>query len=275
MGEKTRTVQPIQRGFEVVSGKPPALRKSELFKIAAQKLNDLLLSRMGLRLTSAGRPTRNFVEFFRHLKKLGFVPRTVFDIGVAYGTDDLYRAFPQAHYYLVEPVSEFEPVIRNLALQYKMEYVIAAAGSEPGQIEINIHSDPRRTSSLQRPSVTRRSVPVVTLDNQFGQEIIQPCLLKVDTEGHELGVLDGAERVLRSSDVVILETRLIAYVDGMPEFSGVVSYMHDKGFRLYDVLDGGYRPLDGALELLDLVFIPEGSPLHTDRRYSAVADGDW
>jgi len=255
--------------------KPSALRKSELFKVAVQSLNDVLLSRFGLRLTRAGRPTRNFVEFFRHLKKLGFSPETVIDVGVAYGTPDLYEAFPRAHFYLIEPVAEFEPFIREYASRYDMKYVIAAAGSEAGEIMINIHSDPRRTSLLSRPSVIRRTVPVVTLDGQCGGQQNGPYLLKVDTEGHELSVLAGAGATLRRSDVVILETRLVAYVDGLPEFSAIVSYMQERGFRLYDIVDGGYRPLDGALEVLDLAFIPEGSALHRDRRYSADGNGDW
>jgi FkbM family methyltransferase len=270
-----RTLQPLHDQTFSALRKPLGLRKTELLKAMGQFANDVLLSRFGLRLTAAGRPTRNFVDFFRHLMKLGFSPTTVIDVGVAYGTHDLYAAFPGARFCLVEPVAEFEPFIRELTLRYDIKYVIAAAGPAPGHIAINIHSDPRRTSALPRPSVVRRTVPVVTLDGQFAEHVKGPCLLKVDTEGHELSVLEGAAIVLQRSDVVILETRLISYVDGLPDFSTVVSYMQNRGFRLYDILDGGYRPLDGALELVDLVFIPEGSALHRDRRYSTADDGDW
>jgi hypothetical protein len=37
------------------------------------------------------------------IKKSGFEPRTIFDIGVYKGTDVLYRAFPEAFYYLIDP----------------------------------------------------------------------------------------------------------------------------------------------------------------------------
>lgn len=40
------------------------------------------------------------------LDRYGLRPATVFDIGVAYGTYELYRAFPDAHYHLIVPTRE-------------------------------------------------------------------------------------------------------------------------------------------------------------------------
>jgi len=84
--------------------KPTVVRARELLKTAVQKLNDGVLVHMGVKLVNSGRPTRNFAEFFSHLKKLQFAPGTVIDVGVAYGTPDLYEAFPTSKFYLVEPL---------------------------------------------------------------------------------------------------------------------------------------------------------------------------
>jgi len=200
----------------------------------------------------------------------------VIDIGVAWGTPDLYEAFPDSKFYLVEPLKEFEPVLKRLKSAYDVEYVLAAAGAAQGEVTLNVHADPRQTSSLFRAAVDHRVVPVLTLDNMFAdREMLPPVLLKIDTEGQELLVLQGAVDTVRKIDLVILETRLISYVDGLPEFGDVMEYMTRENFSLYDILDGGYRPLDRALEIVDLVFVRKDSPLRADKRRTSVEADSW
>ena len=256
--------------------KPTTVRVREFIKVAVQSLNDALLVHLGIRLVNSGRPTRNFKEFFSHLKRRQFTPCTVIDIGVAWGTPDLYGAFPKSKFYLVEPLREFEPEIKRLKTIYDVEYVLAAAGSAPGEVTLNIHADPRQTSSLARAAVDRRVVPVLTVDQMLAdRELPPPVLLKIDTEGQELSVLQGAVEMLRKIDLVIVETRLISYVDGLPEFGDIVEYMTRENFRLYDILDGGYRPLDRALEIVDLVFTRKDSPLRADKRRTSIEADSW
>jgi hypothetical protein len=46
--------------------------------------------------------------------------------------------------------------------------------------------------------------------------------------------------------------------------------MHEREFVVWDVLALGRRPLDAALAQIDLVFVPERSPLRRDRRWNAA-----
>jgi FkbM family methyltransferase len=256
--------------------KPTVVRARELLKTAVQKLNDGVLVHMGVKLVNSGRPTRNFAEFFSHLNKLQFAPGTVIDVGVAYGTPDLYEAFPTSKFYLVEPLREFEPDLERLKSTYDTEYVLAAAGAAQGEVTLNIHADPRQTTSLARAAVDHRVVPVVTVDQVVaGRDLRTPVMLKIDTEGQELSVLRGAAETLPKVDLVILETRLISYVDGLPEIADIMEHMTGQGFSLYDILDGGYRPLDNALEIVDLVFTRNDSPLRADRRHTSVGTDAW
>jgi hypothetical protein len=88
-------------------------------------------------------------------------------------------------------------------------------------------------------------------------------------------VLQGAAETLHKVDLVILETRLISYVDGLPEVGDIMEYMAARDFSLYDILDGGYRPLDKALEIVDLVFTRKDGPLRADRRHTSVGTDAW
>ena len=60
--------------------------------------------------------TRDFKRFFEHVKKNGFNPKTVIDAGAAKGTPSLHQAFPDAYFYLFEPVQEFIPELKDVPI---------------------------------------------------------------------------------------------------------------------------------------------------------------
>jgi hypothetical protein len=85
---------------------------------------------LGLSLRLERPRRRSMAQFCRHLKRLGYAPGTIVDVGVADGTFDLYSAFPAATYLLVEPLCEFEPALSWIASRYDAQYALAAAGAE-------------------------------------------------------------------------------------------------------------------------------------------------
>lgn len=95
---------------------------------AGLQLANRILRPFGVRLQRTNVPTPTFSDFFEHLKKMGFEARTVIDVGVAYGTPQIYRAFPGADYVLVEPLEEFRPILESLKRTLKAHCVPAAAG---------------------------------------------------------------------------------------------------------------------------------------------------
>src|SRR3989442_12701698 len=47
-----------------------------------------------------------------NMRKRGFAPATVIDVGAAYGTPALYAAFPDAYHVMIEPLADYEPSLR-------------------------------------------------------------------------------------------------------------------------------------------------------------------
>lgn len=198
----------------------------------------------------------------RQLRTLGFNPQTVIDVGVANQTPELYDAFPGAGLLLIEPVAEFEPYLKNICQRYKAQYVLSAAGEAPGVATLNVHTNQLDCSSLLNEvegapvDGIPREVPVVTIDGQCSQrELKGPYLIKIDAQGAELRVLEGAARVLHETEVVILEATLFGTMINGPQLADVVSYMKDRGFVVYDAWGFNYRPYDGALAQLDMTFV--------------------
>ena len=94
--------------------------------------------------------------------------------------------------------------------------------------------------------------------------------MKIDAQGYELEILKGAPKILRQAQAVILEVALIEINRGAPLLHDVVRFMYENGFVSYDVLEIHRRPLDRALNQLDIFFVREESPLVQDKRHFAI-----
>lgn len=154
------------------------------------------------------------------LKRHGFSAATVFDIGVGYGTFPLYRAFPDAHYHLIDPARESLAYMRRLSGRLRCEVHSIALGDRDGESALEVRAD-----------------------ELFGP-IARPAACKIDAQGAKLMVLAGMTGRLAEIDVV--ETSTIATVMGGAEVAGVVRFLGDHGFCLADIAGLRRRPLEGA-----------------------------
>lgn len=206
------------------------------------------------------RPTRNFAEFFEHVRKLGFCPRTIIDVGAARGTPDLYRSFPEAYLILFEPLPDFVPDMEKILSQRRGEYHTCALMSEAGRATILKSPDKFGSSMMHRieNNGDERLVPVDvrTLDEIVGSRHEEPIILKTDCQGGDFDVIKGGEKTLDRCEIVVMEVSFFQFWGSHhPRPLDILNYMNDKGFVLYDFLDGLFRPLDNALGQIDMVFV--------------------
>jgi hypothetical protein len=117
--------------------------------------------------------------------------------------------------------------------------------------------------------VATREVPVVRLDDVREERGLEgPFVLKIDVEGGELRVLDGAARVLADTELVLLEVNLFRFLPEAPDFGDVVRYMKERGFVVYDFYGGHLRLLDGALAMTNVAFVKEDGRFRRDQSFS-------
>jgi FkbM family methyltransferase len=209
------------------------------------------------------------------VSRLGFKPRTIIDVGVAFDTRELYEEFSQATILLIEPLVEFEPTLQRICETYDAQYVLAAASDKRGTAILNVHDDKLDSSSLQKESEgprvdgTARAVPTVTIDQVcLERKLAGPFLVKADVQGAELLVLDGAVKTLEDTEVAILEISLFNIFKGGPDFFDVVTSMKKRGFVAYDIFGLHYRPFDNALSQIDVMFVRDGSRLREFHGYA-------
>jgi FkbM family methyltransferase len=208
------------------------------------------------------------------LARLGFEPRTVIDVGVADATPELYDAYRDASFLLIEPLVEFEPFLRRICSTCKAQYVLAAAGAAQGSATLYVHAAKFGSSLLTgaeggSADVVARTVPVVTIDEECAKrKLAGPYLIKADVQGAELEVLAGATRTLQETEAVVLEASYFCFGRGAPEFYDVVEWMKRSGFVAYDLVGATYRPLDGALAQMDVIFVREEGRFRQSHDYA-------
>lgn len=203
-----------------------------------------------------------------------FSPRTIIDIGAAFGdwSKLCLKIFPDARYFLFEPLEEFAGVLKRFADEFEnVIYFGVAAGSHKGDIVINVHKDLVGSSALKEtegPFVDGqpREVPVVTLDEAV-KDSSGPYLIKIDVQGAELEVLAGAEKILQDTEYIILEVSLFQSIINGPQLFDVINFMKEKGFVVYDIISLLYRPIDQALSQVDMAFVKENGIFRKEHRY--------
>ena len=206
----------------------------------------------------------------RAIAARGFSPRLVVDIG-AYKGDWSKKAksiWPQCRIVMVEPNLEQEDHLRTVAAQLNATLYTDLLGPEDGR-PVKFHIMASGSSVYpERSDVPRRTETrhLVTL-NSILQEDGEIDLLKIDAQGYEMAILSGGDRVLPRVHAVLLEIALIQVNEGCPVLHEVLSFMHERDFVAYEILELHRRPLDRALLQVDVFFCREGSKLRVDRRF--------
>jgi len=198
-----------------------------------------------------------------NLAKPGFAPATVIDVGVARGTPNLYDAFADAHLVLIEPLREFEEDLKRISRRRGGEYVLAAVGAEPGRAEIFVNAEMLYESSFlvnewrppeEHEALERREIEVTTLDALRADRGWKgPFGLKIDAEGYEHRVIEGAVELLRETEFVIAEVSITRPFTGGVSFADFIALMDGHGFAVHDLLDGLKRG-SGGVEFVDVMF---------------------
>jgi FkbM family methyltransferase len=169
----------------------------------------------------------------------------------------------------VEPLSDaYGRLARRCANDPQWVAVHTAVGAAPGTLSINVSANSYSSSVLPMTSahtgaapgseyVGAEAVPVTTvaeLVERFGLDPARTWL-KIDTQGYEAPVLDGAGPLLGTFAAVQLELSFVPLYDGQALFDELVGRLAGAGHVLFGLEAGFSDPRTGRTLQCDGVFV--------------------
>lgn len=228
-----------------------------------KKVIKRLFKILGLKISKA---SDNLPSFLVHHKI-----ELVFDIGANSGQ---YATAIRDEGYQGRIVS-FEPLIgpyESLVKKSKNDpgwtiHKRCALGAKPGEAEINISQNSYSSSFLPMlqthisaaPDSTyigKSKVEVITLDSVFDiyRKSNEKMFLKIDTQGFETEVLDGASKNLQNIFAVQLELSIVPLYDNQDIYKYFFTFFEENGFTLWSLIPGFADAATGQLLQFDAVF---------------------
>ena len=168
-------------------------------------------------------------------------------------------------------IVSFEPRLKSYEeMQVKSnkdnrwETINAALGNEDGEAEINIAGNEASSSMLEMKDIHFDSAPesayvgtekikISKLDSVFDEicEVGDNILLKIDTQGFEKSVLDGAINSLPNITGLQLEMSLVNLYDGEILYFEMINFLLKHGFELCSIENGFFDEESGRLFQFD------------------------
>jgi FkbM family methyltransferase len=243
-------------------------------KRLARRGLERLLDRFEYRLADSTADPPGLSGACARLSAAGFVPKTVIDVGVGPGTPWLYASFPSAHFELFEPIAAFRPLIEQATKDLDAVVHYCALGDQRSKLPLQINVESPTSSTMARftgkyvraamgtraiPTMIEQEVEVRMLD-EFGP-FTGPTLLKLDVEGYEAKVLQGARETLHGVDVIISEVSVAPRTEVGLSMPAYLSLLESFGFAAINVADISALGRGGPIAYMDIVFARTDSPL--------------
>jgi FkbM family methyltransferase len=188
-----------------------------------------------------------------------FDVKTVLDVGASDGrwSRDCIQYFTDSHYVLFEPQTCHSNVIDLIEKEFEGQITVVkkAVGKNSGKTYFDV-TDPFGGSLRDLKSDKTIEVDLTSIDESIRETGLKgPFLLKLDTHGFEIPILEGAAKTLPDCSVLIIEAYNYNIEPESLLFWQLCEYLKIKGFRPIDIVDIMYREYDNSLWQMDIVFI--------------------
>jgi FkbM family methyltransferase len=216
----------------------------------------------------APQPSDGLGPFLGLLKRYGFDPKYVIDVGANRGTwtRKAVQFFPNAQYTVVEPQDQLKTYIQDLiASGIKINWINAGVSDASGTLPFTISYRDDSSTFLSLPEDTNAPkilIPVRTLNeivSSSGGPV--PQMVKIDAEGLDLKVLAGASDLFGKTEIFFVEVAIWTNHPYENTIAKVVPIMEQAGYHVMDITDINRSPKYGVLWLCELAFLRNGSPL--------------
>lgn len=181
----------------------------------------------------------NHVNYLRSLKESGFEPKVIYDIGscVLYWTKVAKQFWPDAKYILFDAFQAAEFLYKDY------DYHIGVLSNKDNEIVHFYQNDiyPGGNSYYREigcedgkyfPVNEYKEYTTARLDTIVSKRNFPlPDLVKIDTQGSEHDIINGAISTLSNAKHMIVEMQHVNYNDGAPTVDQTLPYIESLGWK--------------------------------------------
>jgi FkbM family methyltransferase len=221
-----------------------------------------VLGRGGISVIRTPAPTLEGA--LKRLRHRAIPVATVIDVGASDGrwSRDMMAVYPQANYLLIEANAVHEPALKRFcAKRPRAQYAAAVAGPKRGTLFFDATDPFGGVASPERHDAGYVELAATSIDQEVHERSLPgPYLIKLDTHGFEVPILEGARVTLANAELLIVECYNFRIAPEARLFHEMCAWLGDRGFRCIDVFDLLYRPRDESFWQADIVFARESRP---------------
>jgi FkbM family methyltransferase len=213
-------------------------------------------------------------KMMKRMKKIGVSPKTIIDIGANKGQ------FSNLADYILNPnkiiAIEANPNLeedlnKNLLHIKNKTILISGIGNYEGELPFNFNLDSQVSSFLEvgpdrleafpdDKNIEIRNIPIAKLDSLIQiSNIDEPILLKIDVQGFEKEVIEGAINVLKSVRWILIETSFLNLYNGEPNFVEMLDILKSLGFHFKGPMNFHESPDKFNIIEMDALFVKNES----------------
>ena len=207
------------------------------------------------------------------LMRQGISPKTVIDVGANVGQFAVAcnKIFSGATVHSFEPLPECVVKLKQNVVKLADVCVYPIAlGGQSGEVMFHVNSHSHSSSVLALGELHHKAfpharemhtikVPLSTLDFEMRSISLEgPVLLKLDVQGYEPQVLEGATETLKRVDYVLLEASFRQLYEGEKTFMEIARTMQDRGFEFLRPMGWLNDPRTGETLQMDALFTRSG-----------------
>lgn len=197
---------------------------------------------------------------------------TIVDIGASDGkwSVSCMQHFPATDYLAIEPLKEREPaLISNKAKFSNFDYALCVAGdADFDKVNLEISADLDGSTVTAGSSGNSRICETRTIDSLVSEKNLNgPYLLKFDTHGFELPILEGSQSTLEHTTAIIMEVYNFNLTTSSLRFQDMCTFLENTGFRCADIAEPMLRVRDNAFWQCDLLFLRNDAEMFKHNSY--------
>jgi len=196
---------------------------------------------------------------------------SLIDVGASNGSwsKTFSRYFPGRHHLLIDANEVHLPELNRLCEENpNWHYTLAAVGGKNEELYFDASDPLGGHLSKHIHNENYRACTSTTIDDLLAKRPLPgPFMIKLDTHGVEIPILDGSVGALKQTSALVIETYNFSFSEPAVPFWELCRHLFELGFRPLDAFDLLYREVDNAFWQFDLLFVRKDLPLFQDMRF--------